>query len=100
MDPYIRTPNLDQLARDGVRFTRGYVTAPQCTPSRAALISGRYQTKLGVEQSFDPMPREVVTLPERLRTTWLATLTPPGPPSLIKRGAGSVDAAILPGKKE
>ena len=38
----IRTPQLDRLARDGVRFTRGYVSAPQCVPSRAGVLTGRY----------------------------------------------------------
>ncbi|MEI7948023.1 MAG: sulfatase-like hydrolase/transferase, partial [bacterium] len=61
VDKNIRTPNVDQLARDGVCFQRGYVTAPQCTPSRAGLISGQYQNKFGVEQNFDVMPSEVVT---------------------------------------
>ena len=73
VDPHVRTPHIDQLARDGVRFTRGYVTAPQCTPSRAGLITGRYQNKLGVEQNFDPMKSEVVTLPERLKTLGYVT---------------------------
>jgi arylsulfatase A len=39
--PDIRTPNLDRLAREGVRFTQFYANAPVCTPTRAALISGR-----------------------------------------------------------
>lgn len=73
VDANIRTPNVDQLARDGVRFSRGYVTAPQCTPSRAGLISGRCQNKLGVEQNFDPMRSEVITLPERLKTSGYTT---------------------------
>lgn len=37
----IATPNLDKLARQGVRFTSGYVAAPVCSPSRAGLITGR-----------------------------------------------------------
>lgn len=69
----IRTPNLDQLARDGVRFPRGYVTAPQCTPSRAGLISGQYQPKIGVEQNGMPLRSEVVTLPERLKQAGYVT---------------------------
>ena len=72
-DKHIRTPNVDQLAREGVRFSRGYVTAPQCTPSRAGLITGRYQNKFGVEQNFDPMRSEVVTLPERLKAVGYTT---------------------------
>ena len=43
----IPTPNLDALAQAGVRCTRGYVTAPVCSPSRAGLLTGRYQEKFG-----------------------------------------------------
>ena len=67
VDDDIRTPHTDQLAADGVRFTRGYVTAPQCTPSRAGLITGMYQQRFGVEHNGIPMKQEVITLPERLR---------------------------------
>jgi arylsulfatase A-like enzyme len=45
----VRTPNIDSLATNGVRMTAGYVTAPQCGPSRCGLISGQYQGKLGMD---------------------------------------------------
>ena len=45
----LRTPNLDQLARDGVRFTDFYANAPSCTPTRAGLMTGRYQQRVGLE---------------------------------------------------
>lgn len=41
----VKTPNIDQLARDGVRMTSGYVTAPQCAPSRAGMLTRRYQQR-------------------------------------------------------
>lgn len=66
-DKDVRTPNLDQLARDGVICRRGYVTAPQCTPSRAGVMTGMYQNRFGVEHNGLPMRSEVVTLPERLK---------------------------------
>lgn len=66
-DADIRTPNLDALARAGVRFTRGYVSAPQCTPSRAGVITGMYQNRFGVEHNGLALPLEAVTLPERLK---------------------------------
>jgi arylsulfatase A-like enzyme len=47
--PDVRTPNIDALARDGVRFTDFYANAPSCTPTRAGLITGRYQQRLGLE---------------------------------------------------
>jgi uncharacterized sulfatase len=47
--PDVKTPNIDLLATNGVRCTAGYVTAPQCSPSRAGLISGRYQQQYGHE---------------------------------------------------
>lgn len=43
VDNDIRTPNLDQLMRDRLRFVRGYVSAPQCVPSRAGVLTGRHQ---------------------------------------------------------
>ena len=64
----IRTPNLDQLTRDGVRFTRGYVSAPQCVPSRAGVMTGRYQQRFGVEDNGKgPLPLEELTIAERLK---------------------------------
>ena len=45
--PYIRTPHIDQLAVDGQRWTDFYVAAPVCSPSRAALLTGRYPVRTG-----------------------------------------------------
>jgi arylsulfatase A-like enzyme len=47
--PDVKTPQIDSLATHGVRCTAGYVTAPQCSPSRAGLISGCYQQRFGHE---------------------------------------------------
>jgi len=73
-DQDIRTPHLDALARDGVRFTRGYVTAPQCVPSRAGVLTGRYQQRFGVEDnSKGPLPLTELTLAERLKSAGYVT---------------------------
>ncbi len=64
----IKTPHIDQLANDGVLMTAGYVTAPQCTPSRAALLTGRYQQKFGLDDnSFNPLPLDQITIANRLQ---------------------------------
>jgi len=49
----VKTPNIDSLAVNGVRCTAGYVTAPQCSPSRAGLMSGCYQQRFGHEGNPD-----------------------------------------------
>jgi len=46
----IRTPHVDRLAAEGTRFTRAYVTAPVCSSSRSAMITGMYQTTIGAHQ--------------------------------------------------
>ncbi len=56
----IPTPNIDRIAHEGVRFTNGYVTYPVCSPSRAGLITGRYQGRFGYHRNptlnpFDSM---------------------------------------------
>lgn len=45
----IPTPNIDSLAASGVRFTSGYVSGPYCSPTRAGLLTGRYQNRFGFE---------------------------------------------------
>lgn len=45
------TPNLDRLATNGVRFRNGYVSGPSCCPSRAGLLTGRYQQRFGFENN-------------------------------------------------
>lgn len=47
----IKTPNIDRLAKEGLRFTSGYATAALCSPSRAALLTGRYQQRNGLENN-------------------------------------------------
>ncbi len=65
----IPTPHLDALAKSGVRCTSGYVTHPFCSPTRAALLTGRYQQRFGHEFNpvYDPLDRsEGLPLTERL----------------------------------
>jgi arylsulfatase A-like enzyme len=50
----IHTPNMDSIAKSGVRFTSGYVSCPVCSPTRAGLLTGRYQQRFGHE--FNPGP--------------------------------------------
>ncbi len=53
----VKTPHIDQLAKGGARMTNGYSTAPQCCPSRAGLMTGRYQTRFDFESNYDcPLP--------------------------------------------
>ena len=72
----IPTPNLDALAADGVRFTNGYVSGPYCSPTRAGLLTGRYQNRFGHE--FNPggahgLPLSEQTLADRLRAAGYRT---------------------------
>lgn len=55
----IPTPHIDSIGTTGVRFTDGYVTAPVCSPSRAGLQTGRYQTRFGFEFNNGPARRDV-----------------------------------------
>lgn len=54
----VRTPNIDRLAREGVRLTDAYANGPVCTPTRAALISGRYQQRVGLEWVLTNSPAD------------------------------------------
>ncbi|MBN2270813.1 MAG: sulfatase-like hydrolase/transferase, partial [Sedimentisphaerales bacterium] len=73
------TPNLDRLAREGTRFTQFYVGAPVCSPSRAALMTGRYPQRAGVPGNVSStkgdagMPAEQVTIAEMVKSAGYAT---------------------------
>lgn len=55
-NPQIPTPHIDSLAKNGARFTSGYVSGPYCSPTRAGLLTGRYQQRFGHE--FNPGPAQ------------------------------------------
>ena len=74
--PDVRTPNLDRLAREGTRLTQFYSNGVLCTPTRAGLISGRYQQRYGLEEALPSagapggdrgLPARGRSLPQRLR---------------------------------
>ena len=76
------TPNIDRLAREGVRLTSFYAPHPTCSPSRAGLLTGRYQHRFGFESNPAPvhqtdpaygLPLTEKTLAERLRENGYAT---------------------------
>ncbi|MCI4379037.1 hypothetical protein PGIGA_G00223240 [Pangasianodon gigas] len=71
--PTALTPNLDRLAADGLRFTDFYSTSPVCSPSRASLLTGRYQTRSGIypgvlyPDSIGGLPLNETTIAEVLK---------------------------------
>jgi arylsulfatase A-like enzyme len=65
--PDMRTPTLDRLAADGLAFHRAFQAAPQCVPSRTALMTGRSPVSARMGRFNTPLPREILTLPDLLR---------------------------------
>ena len=73
---HVPTPHIDSLATAGIRCSQGYVSAPLCSPSRAGLMTGRYQTRFGHENnSMAPggLPLTETTLANRMQTLGYAT---------------------------
>lgn len=74
----IRTPNIDKLAENGLKFTSFYSTSPVCSPSRFGLLTGRYPRRQGIDgvffpESFNGIPKEELTLAEALKTKGYST---------------------------
>ncbi|MCE2860885.1 MAG: Arylsulfatase [Verrucomicrobiota bacterium] len=76
-NPQIPTPHIDAIAREGVRFTNGYVAATYCSPSRAGLLTGRYPTRFGHEfnsvANRSGLRLDQTTIADRLRSLGYAT---------------------------
>ncbi len=71
----VKTPHTDALARSGVLARHGYSTAPQCVPSRAGLLTGRFQARFGVESNQSPLDGfdRQTTIAKRLQDAGYAT---------------------------
>ena len=73
--PDYQTPNIDAIASNGILCTNGYVTHPFCSPSRAGLLTGRYQQRFGHEENPEGddanprlgLPETEITLPQILK---------------------------------
>ncbi len=93
--PTIQTPRLDGMASAGIRLTSFYVGAPTCTPSRAALLTGRYPQRVGLPNVLGPdsdkgIPAEELTLAEVLKGRGYRTM------AIGKWHLGSSQPAFLP----
>ena len=64
-DGSLMTPNIDNLAKEGVAFLNGYAASPVCSPSRAAIMTGRYSSRYGFE--FTPYPAQAAKIMNLLR---------------------------------
>jgi N-sulfoglucosamine sulfohydrolase len=85
-EPLVRTPHLDRLAARGVRYTNAFTTAPVCSASRSAIMTGMYQTTIGAHNhrtwqwNKRPLPEGVRTLTDCLRDAGYFTANlAPGP---------------------
>lgn len=73
--PHIQTPNIDRIAENGIRMTQFYANSSVCSPSRAALMTGRYPDRVGVpgvirtypESNWGYFSRDAITLPSMLK---------------------------------
>ena len=82
---YIKTPNIDRMAAEGIRFTRHYTGAPICAPARCSLLTGKHAGNTYIRMNYEipdsipsragqlPIPDETVTIAEVLKKSGYAT---------------------------
>lgn len=72
--PTIKTPGIDRLAENGLRFTNAYLTISSCSPSRCSLITGRYPHNTGAPELHTTLPDSQICFPELLKNAGYYTL--------------------------
>jgi len=65
--PHVKTPNIDRLANEGVRFENAFCTTSLCSPSRASILSGLYAHTHGVTNNFTEYPKDLASFPKNLQ---------------------------------
>jgi N-acetylglucosamine-6-sulfatase len=71
--PFLETPNIDRLGREGVRFTNAFATTPLCSPSRAAFLTGQYAHTNGITDNTARPSHELPTFPRALQQAGYTT---------------------------
>jgi N-acetylglucosamine-6-sulfatase len=71
--PFVKTPNIDRLAREGVLFENAFCTTSLCSPSRASILSGLYAHSHGVTNNFTEYPQALQSFPKKLQATGYET---------------------------
>jgi len=108
-EPLVSTPNLDRLAARGVRYTRAFTTAPVCSTSRSALMTGMYQTTIGAHQhrtwawNKRPLPEGVRTITDYFRDAGYFTANlsaQPGRPRTVNANGLRISGADGSGKTD
>ena len=66
-NPAVKSPNIDQLAVEGIKYTNTFLTASSCSPSRCSIIAGRYPHNTGAAELHTPLPAGMPTLPGELK---------------------------------
>jgi len=83
-EPAVETPNIDRLAAEGVRYENAFVTCPVCSPSRSAIMTGCYQTRIGAHHHRsnreNALPGGIRTIPAYFRDAGYFTCNSKGPP--------------------
>src|ERR1044071_4071105 len=74
-NPYIKTPNIDRIAREGALFRNAFLTTPLCSPSRASFLTGQYAHTHGITDNVDHLvaSHKLLTFPLLLQQTGYAT---------------------------
>ncbi len=72
--PAIKTPHIDSLAKNGLRFDNAYLTISSCSPSRCSMITGRYPHNTGAPELHVPLPDSQIRFPELLRNAGYFTV--------------------------
>ena len=71
--PFLKTPNLDRIAAEGIHFENAFVTTSLCSPSRASILTGLYAHNHGVVDNYNPIPEGLTYFPEYLQKTGYET---------------------------